>query len=370
MDHFELKMGHESVKALANVLNYLLKVGKELMFEIDSNTMTLRSLKDSRSAFSSVSFDAQNGFFEEYNLNFTPGRRTISLKVPLRPICGIMKNLRSVQSLKIRTDEIKGDRYICFERVVDNGIRRTYRFHYSDTDVLNAAFDEDDTNLLRIQSKQFHDLLSHIHTQSSEISIYATEDTFKVKSHHNKDASSSSSSSSNSLSSLSKHMNTELSIGLDEFEQYEYHNTQKETEMVFCVKEIKGLVALCETPDVGCSDILMYYTVADSPIKFYCENEYFTSTLVLATTAIPKSSGGTTTSPSSSINSNKQQYMPQRQRRPQPEEEEHKEHEFQYTSNTKYLSQSQSQSQTVFTGTGQRRRIRDEDDDDDDDDDK
>ena len=32
-------------------------------------------------------------------------------------------------------------------------------------------------------------------------------------------------------------MNTELSIGLDEFEQYEYHNTQKETEIIFGVND-------------------------------------------------------------------------------------------------------------------------------------
>ena len=70
-DEIEIEVSHAALKPLSSVLNFLLRVGKVLVIEVERHAMTLRSLSDSRSAFAAVTFP--ESFFTSYeHLPFSP----------------------------------------------------------------------------------------------------------------------------------------------------------------------------------------------------------------------------------------------------------------------------------------------------------
>ena len=63
---------------------------------------------------------------------------------------------------------------------------------------------------------------------------------------------------------------------------YEYKSDEDSEELVFCIREPKALLSLCDTVE-GVSDLLLLFCGTGSPIKFSMETSTFTVSLIMAT---------------------------------------------------------------------------------------
>ena len=66
---FRVQFSKQALKAVAAVLNFVSKVGKELIIQIDRNCLTFRTLNDAKSAFALITFENNdNDFFDEFRV--------------------------------------------------------------------------------------------------------------------------------------------------------------------------------------------------------------------------------------------------------------------------------------------------------------
>ena len=168
-----------------------------------------------------------------------------------QPICSIMRNLKTVQSITIRAQYSEEASYeLVFEMALASNITRSHRFHYADCEILSAIFDETSASYLRCEPKVFTQLLDHFY-HSPEICIEASQNFFHVKSFHQDSASDPFHGGSNDRHSAIKHMTTGLIVNTDEFDEYNYNFTNNEEdgnsivtceELVVCSKEVRAFL--------------------------------------------------------------------------------------------------------------------------------
>ena len=162
----------------------------------------------------------------------------------------------------------------------ETGIRRIHKFVYTDSEVINAAFDESVASCIRAHAINFARFLQHIHQHSVEVQMNAAPDAFRVRSYH-KDGGVDPTQASGVQPRL---MTTEMAIDLREFEQYDFRSELSEVELIFCLKELKGLLTLCEQADV--LEVELFFTLSGAPVKVSCEQPGgMDVSLVLATLA-------------------------------------------------------------------------------------
>eukprot|EP01041_Mallomonas_annulata_P001343 gene1343-2592_t len=308
------------LKALSAVVHFIQKVGKEIIFEFDADSLSLQTLNDAKSAFAVIEFP-KHGFFDKLALKSTPNK-SFACKIAVKPLCSILspRNLKIMKTLRVYTnisDNVENE--IVFEFICNRDIRRIHRFPTQDTEVVSAVFDDTSPTLCSLRSvpKVFCNLLEH--TQAAEISIEADRNIFRVKSFHQEILSSSSSSaksrnninsSSNSSSRLHRQsqMTSAMSLETKEFEEYNYRrrrnrgrqqssqqrradrdsdtdggsNGNAPEELIFCVREVKSFLGLCEAS--GVDDFTFQFSESGRPVKFSCcLDAIFTAQLVMAT---------------------------------------------------------------------------------------
>ena len=172
---FRIAVNRGALRSLASLLNFVSKVGKELIIEVERSRLTLRTLNDAKSAFAHIIYDdagGSNESFDEYNVNIPEGEEEAAFKVNVKPICSIMKNLKKVQSLVIYTEFLPGGHdKLVFELTNDTDIKRTHKFDFQEAEVVNAFFDETVSSRLVVEPKILLTLLDHLHQTSGEIEM-------------------------------------------------------------------------------------------------------------------------------------------------------------------------------------------------------
>ena len=114
-----------------------------------------------KQAFAHVIFDNtahDNATFDSFEVNLPRGDEEVAFKMNIKPICSIMKNFKKVKSLVIFT-ETNGDigrNQIVFEMTNEASMKRTHKFHYQDTEIINAYFDEKMASNLTVAPKVLH----------------------------------------------------------------------------------------------------------------------------------------------------------------------------------------------------------------------
>ena len=106
--HFDCVMPQENARIFANSVQCLAKSGKELIMEASSDlsaktsTLTLRTLNDSKTAFTVFTFNAS--FFERFHLapDQATGNAYISAKFPLKASLCAFRSIRSVERFQVR----------------------------------------------------------------------------------------------------------------------------------------------------------------------------------------------------------------------------------------------------------------------------
>jgi len=285
------------------------KVGKELLLEVDEkedgseresgsnlHILTLRALNDSKSSFTCVEFDTP--FFEGITRGNDNGNvvddGAFSCKVAIKPICALLRQFKNVTSLKISAIQTGSTEHnLVFRLFHSNGVHRIHRLQYRDCEIVHAQYEEEGASILKSEPSVFVQLLEHVR-QSPEVALTCSRDSFKVSSFHKSEAGDGK----------RQQMNTELDINISSFDEYIFmrgdddHNydalsvtegvaaaspsPQNSTRIVFCAKEVRGFVSLCEACEID--GFTLFFTLSGQPMKLFCKrNSCFEVSLVLAT---------------------------------------------------------------------------------------
>jgi hypothetical protein len=81
------------------------------------------------------------------------------------------------------------------------------------------------------------------------------------------------------------YMNTEMMLETTEFENFHYkgdEHEEPEQELVFCIKEMKALLSLCEQVE-GMMPLSMLFCGTGNPMKFSSKSLEFEVSLIMAT---------------------------------------------------------------------------------------
>jgi len=284
-----------NVKSFSAVVHFIQKIGKEIIFELDKDSISLQALNDAKSAFAMIDFP-EVGFFDHVKVNNT--NKCFTFKIAVKPLCAILapRNLKALKKLNIFSTPIgHADNEIIFELTCNRGIRRTHRFPYQDTDVVNAVFEESPSLCsLRSVPKVFSKLLEH--TQSAEIALEADRHIFRVKSFHHDRVSLANNRMAFSRRGeksyfRNEQMSSAMTLETREFEEYHFRRPRAGTsagegllseELIFCVREVRGFLGLCDATQVD--EFMLQFSEAGKPIRFSCSLDgSFAAQLVMAT---------------------------------------------------------------------------------------
>lgn len=277
-------ISQQNIKPFSGVIHSLAKIGKELIFEINSEQISLQIMNDAKSAFALVEF-SKSGFFDLLSIDSNENN-AFSCKLTIKPLCAIFnhRTLKVVEKMRIYSNvsnEI--DNELVFEFICGKGIKRTFRFLYQDCDIVSVLFDETTIALSSLESspKVFSRLLDHTHAH--EIILEACSKIFKVKSFYQDQFINSRKAGHGGESQ----MTSAMSMDTKEFMVYHFHhssdnsNREDSEELVCCVRELRGFLALCESIDV--SSFRLQFSEAGRPIRLTCESDNIVAQLVLAT---------------------------------------------------------------------------------------
>jgi len=299
----------ENLKAIVACFAFLNKVGKELLLEVENNVLTLRALNDAKTAYASVEFD-DHFFHEGVSVGGGEDAETFACKVSLKQLCSVCKNLRHVEKLTIRAEKIGKTFDLVLEMLAaDTGIVRTHRFKYSDCDVLSAIFDDEGASSLKAPNKVFEQFMGNMY-QSPEIAVIPGRDEFVVRSHH---------SAGDAPNEAKKTLETKMVLSTEEFDLYDFKGTeedggnhehldnqnglnvdQQQYELVFCTRELKAILGLCDS--INMETIQMFFRTAGAPIKFQTSCPLLVAHLVMTTIASRNAAVSASGPPSASGN--------------------------------------------------------------------
>jgi len=313
---FELKIrGSENLKALSAALHFLRTVGKDLQIEVSPENLVLRALNDPKTAYASVEF--ASGFFDRGSLLLHKSALkqafgsaasqtqsgidldSFSCKLAVKHFCSLTKSFRNVSMLALRAESTEERGYeLIVELHSSNGIVRTHRFKYSDCDVISAVFDESGSCSLGAMCKIFSNLLEHMH-HAPEVFLSATPTSFKVQSYHR--------AVPMVLTDASRHLETDLSVDVSDFDFYNFGDLQLEQpstqtqqeqeqeqadgdgngypkplrEVIVSRREWRALLSFSD--NVNCDDVTIFFAQHGKPIKFSMQHEFIVGTLIMTT---------------------------------------------------------------------------------------
>ncbi|EQC34235.1 hypothetical protein SDRG_08437 [Saprolegnia diclina VS20] len=270
-----LRLGQEQLKPFVSAITCVSKAGKEISLECDAETITLRALNDAHSASAEITFDS--GFLDGY----TPpslagdGRPTALVKCTTMASTwqSVFRSLKNVLSMEIELEVDDGDNggghdavdasVIVFRLCCDKRITKTHRIKTTDTQTLRPIFDKA-SSPSRIKMRPFHltTLLQHIHG-TDEVSMTCGKDQVRFESYY-----------TNPLD-VKKHVHTETTVDTAEFIAYLFEPgedplNEAVVQLIFCLKEIRALLAYCDA--CGLAELVLYFSDGGSPILLSTES--------------------------------------------------------------------------------------------------
>ncbi|XP_042685198.1 cell cycle checkpoint control protein RAD9B isoform X2 [Centrocercus urophasianus] len=221
------------------------RVSDEFCFDPIDRGLALRSVNSSRSAYAYVFFSSM--FFQHYCCTAAPQpcqkekQLSLACKLIIKSVLPIFRCVnvleRHVEKCSIYTNA--KDHHITFQLLCRNGIVKTHNLAFQECDPLQAVFAKHMCpNVLRAHSRLLTDVMVHFPTSQEEVTLSVTPTRACFKSYTEEDTD------------FSKTMVTEIQLSPDEFD---YFQVGVDSEVTFCLRELRGLLAFSEATSVPVS---------------------------------------------------------------------------------------------------------------------
>ncbi|KAM9118637.1 cell cycle checkpoint control protein RAD9B [Pangshura tecta] len=162
---------------------------------------------------------------------------------------------RNVEKCNIYTNG--NDCHITFKLFCKHGIVKTYNLAFHESEPLQAVFSRHMCpNVLKIQSRLLTDIMIHFPTCQEEVTVAVTPIKVCFKSYTEEEID------------FSKAVHTKIDLNPDEFD---YFQIGVDSEVTFCLKELRGLLAFAEATSATVS---IHFDVSGKPtlMKAHADN--------------------------------------------------------------------------------------------------
>ncbi|XP_070807181.1 cell cycle checkpoint control protein RAD9B [Pituophis catenifer annectens] len=265
-------IGGARVRVFGRALHAIARISDEFWIDPKEKGLFLRTVNSSRSAYACVFFSST--FFQNYSYGNATERSLngdtvqFACKLIIKAILPLFRCLhtleRNVEKCNIYTDV--NDCHIVFKLFCKHGIVKTHSLAFQECEPLQAVFAKDlCTNVLKVHSRQLSDMLIHFPTYQEEITLGVTPMKVCFKTYTEDEME------------FAKTTHTEIHLSPDEFE---YFQVGVDSEVTFCLKELRGLLVFAEALSIPVS---VHFDVSGKPVAFSIEDPVIDALFVLAT---------------------------------------------------------------------------------------
>ncbi|NXI71989.1 RAD9B protein, partial [Anseranas semipalmata] len=265
-------LGGAHLRVFGRAIHAIARVSDEFCFDPLEKGLALRSVNSSRSAYAYVFFSSM--FFQHYRSTAVsqPCQKEKQLSLPCKLIIkSVLPVFRCVNVLERNVEKCSiytntDDHHITFQLLCRNGIVKTYNLTFQECDPLQAVFAKHMCpNILKVHSRLLADIIIHFPTSQEEVTLSVTPMKVCFRSYTEEDTD------------FSKTMLTEIQLNPDEFD---YFQVGVDSEVTFCLKELRGLLAFSEATSVPVS---IHFDIPGKPVAFSIEDMVLEASFILAT---------------------------------------------------------------------------------------
>jgi len=221
------------MRLLGRAVHSLAKIGDDIYIEPQADSLTLRAVNSSRSAYATYSFEAS--FFSSIELGATKeGDEEERCKVTVRSLLLAFRSLsvleKTVESCRLETN-VEEDKLL-LTLLCKHSIKKIFRIHLVDCDPVRAVYNTDDcNNRWTVQANVLHEAHGNFLVNQEEVTMHVGPHHFKINNYADECADEK------------KRVNTELSMQPGEFQSYDI---DQPASLTFCLKELKSLIGFSE----------------------------------------------------------------------------------------------------------------------------
>ncbi|NWV38793.1 RAD9B protein, partial [Grantiella picta] len=261
-----------SLTVFGRAIHAIARISDEFWFDPAEKGLALRSVNSSRSAYAYVFFSSM--FFQHYCWTAVtqPSQKEKQLSLPCKLIIkSVLSVFRCVNVLERNVEKCSistspNNHHITFQLLCRHGVVKTYNLTFQECDPLQAVFAKHMCpNILKVHSRLLADVMIHFPTSQEEITLSVTPMKVCFKSYTEEDTD------------FSRTMLTEIQLNPEEFD---YFQVGVDSEVTFCLKELRGLLAFSEATSVPVS---IHFDRCGKPIAFSIEDLLLEASFILAT---------------------------------------------------------------------------------------